>query len=209
MPHWLQHLCPTKSTDHRLLLITHPELEYWATKFEVGYVRELEVLLMANLLTRSSKIRIHGLVCILVLISFASCARPAQLQTRETPPPSSARETCEKVMEQARVYGPVSSFRAENASASQVVKWQEGRHGSEGPRAISPFRNRPDEDMSVCLFSGDFQAAIGPSEESTPAADQGRYDRLILVVEEDGEVHLDSLYRSGTVEFELPSEYGS
>lgn len=90
----------------------------------------------------------------------------------------------------ASVYGPQNGLAAGFAvTAADVTRWQETRHDPNGPQPQSRFRDSPAAArLYVCYFDGSFIGFSPPDGggSSTP------YERIILIVDDKGEVVLDA-----------------
>ena len=104
---------------------------------------------------------------------------------------SAAPATLADCGQRAQIYGSVTRAAGVYAvSAQELVIWQETRHGPNGPRPVSEFRNLPPAELvGVCFVDGSFPGfPRGPGGASKPP-----YDRLVLLVKADGSSVVDSV----------------
>ena len=139
------------------------------------------------------------LVCGLLLLgACGSDGRPLAYEPQSGASTDST-EACAPAAGEAQAYGQVTSTRAETTSAAKVAAWRANRHGPHGPRLDAEPVEDPDQPVTVCVFEGDFRAAIGPpTDDPTIVDERGRiYDTITFLIEDSGTVTLDSIGRSG------------
>lgn len=121
---------------------------------------------------------------------FGAVALVASAAERATP--STACET--DGLATARVYGrDARLIAAFDASAPQIVAWQETLDES-GGRMVSPYRGHAStERVLVCYYDGTFTGiakAPGPAGPGLPQQAAPIFERIILLIDKSGEPQL-------------------
>lgn len=136
--------------------------------------------------------------CAIALVAtvLVSCAGVASSSgtVAGAPLEQTAQGTCLSHSQSASAYGgnAASLSGAFTVTASELAQWAETRHGPSGPQGESRWRSRPaTETVSVCYFDGVFTGfpRIPPPPGATSPPP---YDRIVLIVTNDGAITLDA-----------------
>lgn len=161
------------------------------------------------MLTRSSKARRIWVpaVTALALVGIASLLIGTQLTGGDSPGARQSARGCEgEAFDAARgmAGGSGASLRGSFAvSAETVAAWQETRLGPDAPRVTSDFRERsPAQPVTVCFYDGNFVSLPRPPGEDV------HYERLVLIVDADGTVIVDTAGPANRIPVRAPEAAG-
>ena len=135
------------------------------------------------------------------LLGLGTCGSDTQPAAQGAAQPSTeSTGACAPAVDEAEAYGQVTGTRSERSSVAEVAAWRATRNGPDGPNADAEPVENPDEPVTVCVFTGDLRAAIGPPTDDPAIGDErGRiYDTITFLVDDSGTATLDSIGRSGT-----------
>jgi len=147
------------------------------------------------LITECRRAVLFGCVAILA----AACTGPSVLGQQTA---AAAAATCDaSATPTAHVYSPTAQLTAAyEASAAQVVAWQERSAGPSAPHPISQWRSHiATERVTVCYYDGLFDAfprkgPPAPPPGVAPPPSPRPFERIILLVGQDG---VPQLYVAG------------